>query len=506
MKSRWFSGSAYALKSNTLNFYSECERTAGLVKTHLYGLPIYVATDPTIIEDVLVRKHRCFVKSAGLRATQRGFGQGLLTSDRELWRQQRRIMQPAFQTRRVEQYRESMERATDRLLTSIGPGGERNIHRDMTDLCFEALASCLFGDDVMAGRELIAQAADALHGFHEHYSKWIGSLGGVLFALIRATSTAFGRPDFVIDPSCLPTAYARKFREAMDALDGFVEKVISRRRSLPRQNDLLGLLLAATDDSGQPLTHQQIRDEVVTMFFAGHETGAAVLTWTLYLVARHPEIATKLAKHIETGDEGELIDQVLREAMRLYPPAYRISRTVVETCELGGMEVRAGGELVIPQWAVHRSPRYYKDPERFWPERWTEEFTAKLPKFAYFPFGGGPRTCIGNTFGLIESKFVLTSLLRRFEIAPADEHEPELQLGVTLLPRDNSLKLRLSRRGEQLASEPAARARTTQSRCPFHRQAKPQPNRPAADCADYADGPHGFRNVVNSHNARGPSA
>src|SRR3989454_2022039 len=468
MKSRWFSGSAYALRSNTLNFYSECERTAGLVKTHLYGLPIYVATDPMIIEDVLVRKHRCFVKSAGLRATQRGFGQGLLTSDRELWRQQRRIMQPAFQTRRVEQYRESMERATDRLLTSIGPGGERNIHRDMTDLCFEALASCLFGDDVMAGRELIAQAADALHGFHEHYSKWIGSLGGVLFALIRATSTAFGRPDFVIDPSCLPTAYARKFREAMDALDGFVEKVIRRRRSLPRQNDLLGLLLAATDDSGRPLTHQQIRDEVVTMFFAGHETGAAVLTWTLYLVARHPELATKLAKHIETGDEGELIDQVLREAMRLYPPAYRISRTVVETCELGGMEVRAGGELVIPQWAVHRSPRYYKDPERFWPERWTEEFTAKLPKFAYFPFGGGPRTCIGNTFGLIESKFVLTSLLRRFEIATAGEDPPPLQAGGEPPPKKKLLEIEACKReGKHAAPNPTPAPPTpTQSTFP----------------------------------------
>jgi len=276
----------------------------------------------------------------------------------------------------------------------------------------------------------------------------------------------------VIDPSCLPTAYARRFRKAMEALDAFVETVILRRRSLPKQNDLLGMLLAATDDSGQPLTQQQIRDEVVTMFFAGHETGAAVLTWTLYLLARHPEITTKLAKQIEKGDEDELIDQVVREAMRLYPPAYRISRTVVETCEIGGMEVKAGGELVIPQWAVHRSPRYYEDPERFWPERWTDEFTAKLPKFAYFPFGGGPRTCIGNAFGMIESKFVLTRLLRRFEIALADEREPELNLGVTLLPKDNSLKLRLNRRGEQPIFEPAPRARATQSQCPFHRLAK----------------------------------
>jgi cytochrome P450 len=381
-------------------------------------------------------------------------------------------MQPAFQTRRVEQYRDSMEQATERLLTSIGYGGERNIHRDMTDLCFEALASSLFGEDVMAGRELIAQAADALHGFHLHYSKWVGSVGGVLFALIRTASTAFGRPDFVIDPSRLPTAYARKFREAMDPVDEFVETVIDRRRSEPRRNDLLDTLLYATDDSNQPLTRQQIRDEVVTMFFAGHETGAAALTWALYLLARHPGIATKLAQQIETGDADDLMDQVLREALRLYPPAYRISRTVVETCEIGGQEVRAGGELAIPQWAVHRSPRYYQEPDRFCPERWTEEFTATLPRFAYFPFGGGPRTCIGSAFGMIESKFVLTRLLRRFEFTLADDHEPELHLGVTLLPKNNSLKLRLTRKDEQFAFRPATRGRTSESRCPFQRPIK----------------------------------
>src|SRR5262249_25413925 len=152
-------------------------------------------------------------------------------------------------------------------------------------------------------------------------------------------------------------AYARRFRDAMNALDEFVETVIQRRRRQHQRGDLLGMLLTATDDLGQPLSRQQIRDEVVTMFFAGHETGAAALSWTLYLLARHPEIATKLAKEIETGTENELMDQVLREALRLYPPAYRISRTIVETCELGGIEVKAGGELAIPQWAVQRSSR-----------------------------------------------------------------------------------------------------------------------------------------------------
>jgi cytochrome P450 len=438
----WLSGSASALSNNTLEFYSDCERRGGIVKTHVWRLPVYIVTDPLLIEEVLVRKHRCFVKSAGLRATQRGFGQGLLTSDGHLWRQQRRIMQPAFQAHRMEQYQTSMVAAIDRLLASIGNGGERNIHRDMTDLCFDALTLCLFGEDMMSVRQLVAEAADALHGFHDHYSEWIGSFGGIAFTVVRAVSTALGRPDFVIDPSRLPTPYARRFRKAVDVLDNVVAEIIRRRKALPGGEDLLALLVSARDQSGQPLSERQIRDEVVTMFFAGHETGAAALTWAFYLLAKHPAVATELFQRSVSNQQDALIDQVMRETMRLYPPAYRISRTVIETCKLGGTEVKAGAELAIPQWAVHRSPRYFEEPDCFRPERWTPDFTANLPAFAYFPFGGGPRTCIGNNFGMVENRLIVSRILNRFELAPT-EREPSLHLGVTLLPQGNSLKLML---------------------------------------------------------------
>src|SRR5262245_1081352 len=187
----------------------------------------------------------------------------------------------------------------------------------MTDLCFEALTMSLFGEDMMGVRELVAQAADALHGFHDHYSEWIGSLGGLAFTVMRAASTALGRPDFVVDPACLPTAYARRFREAVDSLDEVVAGLIRRRRKASDGNDLLGLLVSARDESGQLLSEQQIRDEVVTMFFAGHETGAAALSWAFYLLARHPEIADAAVQQTTAGDGSELIDQVMREVMRL---------------------------------------------------------------------------------------------------------------------------------------------------------------------------------------------
>jgi cytochrome P450 len=441
----WLSGSAFALGSNTLEFYADCERRGGLVKTHVWRLPVYVVTDPRLIEDVLVRKHRSFMKSAGLRATQRGFGHGLLTSDGKLWRQQRRIMQPAFQAHRIERYQTAMEQATERLMASFGNGGERNIHRDMTDLCFEALTLSLFGQNMMQVRDLVAEAADALHGFHENYSQWIGSLGGLVFTLLRTVSTALGRPDFVIDPTILPTSYSRRFRNAVAALDRVVVTLIRERRRQPSTDDLLGLLVSASDETGQPLTERQIRDEVVTMFFAGHETGAAALSWAFYLLASHPECSDKAIRECEAGDGGAFIDQIMREAMRLYPPAYRISRTVIETCKLGDVEIKAGAELVIPQWAIHRSSRYYVDPEVFRPERWSSDLMATLPHFAYLPFGGGPRTCIGNTFGMAENRFVVSQILRHFKFE-APVHEPGFDLGVTLLPKNNTLNLNLTRR------------------------------------------------------------
>ena len=226
--------------------------------------------------------------------------------------------------------------------------------------------------------------------------------------------------------------------------------------------------MAARDDQGKPLSERQIRDEIVTIFFAGHETGAAALTWTLYLLASHPEFAGRLTRAIEFDEADNFIDRVLRESMRLYPPAYRISRTVVETCRIGGTSVEAGAEVVIPQWAVHRSPRYYAAADRFMPYRWTPDFTASLPHFAYFPFGGGPRTCIGNTFGMVENKYIISRLLSRYEFATTPNTKAALHLGVTLLPLENSLKLKVTRKIAPLLPKLADRELAGASGCPFH--------------------------------------
>jgi cytochrome P450 len=439
---RHLSGSAYALAGDTLVFYEQCERENGVVRSHCWGLPFFVVTDPLVIEDLFIHKKDCFVKSAGLRANRRAFGQSLLTSDGALWQRQRQIMQPAFRPTKLGAYWPALEATMHGVLTGWGSAGAVDVHKEMTDLCFEALAVPLFGEDMTAVRPLVVEAAAALHDFHQSFSREV-AIGGLAVAAIRGIATLLGHPDFFFDPSWLPTKYAKRFRQALDRLDDFVYAFIERRASEPARDDLMSMLLTAKDESGAPLSRRQIRDEIVTMFFAGHETGAASISWTLYLLARHPDVARRLAA---APAGGSYVHQVVHESMRLFPPAYRVSRTVIRSCELGAMKVPRGAEVVIPQWAVHRSPRLFREPNAFQPERWTAELTKKLPKFAYFPFGGGQRVCIGNHFGLQESLRVVWEVNRRFEMRLAKGAKADPVLGVTLLPREGSLRIEYRRR------------------------------------------------------------
>jgi cytochrome P450 len=462
----WLHGGALEARDDILGFYRRCEEQGGLVKTHIWRLPVYVVTAPELIEEVLIRKQKHFIKSAGLRSTRFAFGQGLLTSDRELWLHQRRTMQGAFHGRQLQRYARLIEEACQRLLDTYRDGQIRNVHKDMTDLCFEVLARSLFGEPLPEARELVAAAAEALHAFHHLHAQWIGAAGGLAFAAVRAVATAMGRPDFVVDPTLLPTPYARRFRKAVQELDAFVAALVARKRKQPPGDDLLSLLLTGTDAAGAPLGDRQIRDEVVTMFLAGHETSASALTWTLYLLARHPLLAQSLAQQLDQGGGEALLEQVIREGLRLYPPAYRISRTTVSACDLGGQPVRPGVEIMIPQWAVQRSARYYDAPDAFRPERWTPEFIERLPRFAYFPFGGGPRTCIGSGFAQMESVIVLAAIARRFALRVPPFVDPKPYLGVTLLPEGNSMRLQVMRRRRRAVHHPGPPAAPV-TRCPF---------------------------------------
>jgi cytochrome P450 len=439
---RRFSGSAHALSGNTLAFYEQCQRESGVVRTHVWGLPVFVVSDPLIIEDIFIRMKDCFVKSAGLRANRRAFGLGLLTSDGPLWQRQRQIMQPAFSPSKLDHYWPWLDTTLNNALAGWGSAGAMDLHREMTELCFRGLSVPLFGEELNQARLLVARAAQALHEFHQSFSRGV-AVGGLAVSAMRAVTTLLGHPAFFFDPARLPSKPAKRFSEALAALDEFVYPFIARRAAEPLRNDWMSLLLAARDSSGAPLSRRQIRDEIVTMFFAGHETAAASISWTLYLLARHPDIARCLAS---SPRNGRYAHQVLQESLRLFPPAYRVSRTVVKPCQLGAMRVPAGAEVVIPQWAVHRSPRYFSEPNAFQPERWTSLFAKGLPKFAYFPFGGGQRICIGSHFGFAESLRVVFEINRRYELRLARGSTAEPVLGLILLPRPGSLILEYRRR------------------------------------------------------------
>jgi cytochrome P450 len=216
-------------------------------------------------------------------------------------------------------------------------------------------------------------------------------------------------------------------------------------------------LLTVTDDSGEKFSAQQVRDESITMLVAGHETTALALSYSCYLLAQHPEIQERLAEELQAVLNGRIptledlssltyTDAVIQESMRLYPPAWLIGREALEDCTIGGYQINKGEQVILPQWVVHRDPRWYEDPLAFQPERWLDGLEKSIPKFAYFPFGGGPRICIGNHFSLMEMKLALAILFQRFTVSSCEEHALEVFPFITLRPQ-NGVYVRIKRRG-----------------------------------------------------------
>jgi cytochrome P450 len=238
-----------------------------------------------------------------------------------------------------------------------------------------------------------------------------------------------------------------RYRRALRLIEGVVERVISERRSRPENDagDLLSTLMAAKDDEGRPLSDRQLRDEVITLLLAGHETTALALSWTWYLLSQHPEIEANLAAEVQRVVGGRTVtvadlpnlpfaDQIVTEAMRLYPPAWAIGREAVNDGEIGGYAVPAGTTVYMSQWVVQRDPRHFERPDEFRPERWSGDAVKRLPRFAYFPFGGGPRICIGNRFAQMEAVLILVTMAQRFRMRWRGERVVMPLPSITLRP------------------------------------------------------------------------
>jgi cytochrome P450 len=400
--------------------------------TKLLGKRIYFVNDAEYVKRILLDNLANYPKSATYRNNLRPFlGDGLLISEGDFWKRQRRLAQPAFHLRRLKGLAAAMAEVAARMAQGWEHGKVIDVMPAMNAVTMEIVAQTLFGADVTGDIGAVGEAMAVL---------------GEDTGRIRA-SAFFDLPEFVTRPR------GRRFAEAVATLDAIVNRMVAQRRAevergAEPRDDLLSMLLEARDEeSGQGMTDRQLRDELVTLFLAGHETTAVSLAWTFHLLAQNPAADAKLHAEVDAvlgeksapafDDLGHLpyTRMVAEESMRLYPPAYVFSRRAAGEDQLGPWRIPAGAHIIISPYALHRRPDYWDAPDAFIPERFSPGAPSDRPKHAYIPFGGGPRICIGNSFAMMEHAIVLAAVARRWRLESIPGQEVRTEPRVTLRPR-----------------------------------------------------------------------
>ena len=410
--------------------------------TRLLGKRIYFVNDAEYVKRILLDNLANYPKSATYRNNLRPFlGDGLLISEGDFWKRQRRLAQPAFHLRRLKALATTMAECAARMAQGWDHDKVIDVTPVMNAVTMEIVAKTLFGADVTSD---IGTVANSMRVLGEESGR------------IRPTAF-FDLPEFITKPR------GRRFAGAVGALDAIINRIVAQRRAemdkgAAAQDDLLSMLLEARDEeSGQGMTDRQLRDELVTLFLAGHETTAVSLAWTFHLLAQNPQAEAKLLAEVDAvlGDkDAPAFDDLERmpyarmvaeEAMRLYPPAYVFSRRAVADDQLGPWRMPAGAHIVISPYALHRRADYWTDPDAFKPERFAPAAPNDRPKHAYLPFGGGPRICIGNSFAMMEHAIVLAAVARHWRLESIPGHKVRTEPRVTLRPR-GGLPMRVTRR------------------------------------------------------------
>ena len=426
-KGHFLLGSMLELSGDWLSTYRRFAAEYGdVVYLRMAHVPICLITHPREIERVLITDFSNFSKSADYRALAAVLGQGLLTSEGEFWRRQRGLIQPAFRRENILGYAPIMTSAAARMLNCWQTGQELNIHSEFMRLTLEIVGECLFGAQVAGAAERVGKAMEV-----------------VTDRFIADASVA------LLFPFDIPGIFAPKKRRAIRELNNIIDSIIRERRAAKgSRTDLLHLLLSVRDADDRPMPEAQLRDEVMTLFLAGHETTAIALSWTCFLLAQHPEIEARLVEELRSVLGGRIpsaedlprlpyTEMVLKEGMRLYPAVWGLGRRAISDCELGGYRIPAGTNIFMFQWLTQRDPRFFPEPERFDPERWRQDpvRAGKIPRFAYFPFGGGPRVCVGASFAMLEATLLLAMVQQSFHLDLVPTHPIELFGTVTLRPK-----------------------------------------------------------------------
>ena len=388
---------------------------------------VVILTHPDDIRDVLVTNKRNFVKGRGLQRAKRLLGEGLLTNEGESHLRQRRLAQPAFHRERIAGYAQTMVAYADRARSSWHQGERIDVGREMMELTLAIAGKTLLNADVEAETRVIGDAMTEV------------------MRLFNYAMLPFA--EYLDDVKFLP--WNRSFSRARATLDETIYRVIAERRaSGTDQGDLLSMLMLAQDAEGDGggMSDEQLRDEAMTIFLAGHETTANALTFTWYLISQHPDVEARLHREIDTVLGGRLptmddvpklpyIRMVVAESMRLFPPAWTLGYRSVQECEVRGYKMPANTLVLMPQYIVHRDPRWFPDPLRFDPERWQPGTHTDRPRFAYFPFGGGVRQCIGEQFAWTEAVLVIATVAQKWRLAMPQGTALPVSPSFTLRPR-----------------------------------------------------------------------
>ena len=405
--------------------YAERLREHGdVVRVDIARMRIHYLLHPDHAAHVLVHRSKLYTKGARAQRARIVFGDGLVLSEGELWRRQRQLMLPAFHPRRLAEAGAAMSAAIEGSLASWRDGDRRAVDRDMNALALEVALRVLFGTQAGEDTAKVREAFTAMSSF----------AGSVAETVVQV-------------PLWVPLPRNLRFRAASERLEEVVRRVIAERRASPDLGqDVLGVLLSARDEQGQPMDDGLLRSEVRTLLVAGHDTTGLGLAAALWELSGDAALQDRVAEQIRQtlGDRAPTVadlpalaiaEAVFKEALRLWPPVPVILREATEDDEIGGYLIPKGANVIINLYSIQRDPRFYSNPARFDPYRWTPEMVAALPRFAWAPFGGGPRVCIGMTMALQEATLALAELLRRYRFTRPPDATWDLMSGITLKPK-----------------------------------------------------------------------
>jgi cytochrome P450 len=413
-----------AFRRDPLSLLERLAPFGDVVRIRIPRSDAYLLNHPDLVQGALVSHHRAFHKGPTIQAAKMLLGSSLLTSEEEVHHRQRRLIQPMFHHERIASYGDAMVRHAERAESRWTDCATVDIQAEMSALTLSVVGETLFGTDVDEARSATVRRAmtDTLGMFDRVYSP--------LFRLLVR----------------LPSPTMRRYRKLEADLNRVIAEMIAERRSTGvTGNDLLSLLLRARED-GAGMGNDQVRDEALTLFLAGHETTAIALTWTWWLLSRNPEAEERLHAELDSvmGDRAPTVedvpnlhytDAVVSETLRLRPPVWAMGRTTVADHEANGHTIAPGSIVVVAPWLLHRDERWWPEPLTFRPERWLGDEQERRPRYAFVPFGGGPRVCIGEPFARLEAAMVVASIGRRWRFESPTAGEPELQAVITLRPR-----------------------------------------------------------------------